>query len=423
MLDRRSAMLSRTEKGRSPVGNTFDVIVVGARCAGSPLSMLLARKGYQVLVVDRIGFPSDTMSTHLIHPPGVARLKRWGLLEQVTATGCPPVGTYAFDVGPFTIEGAPGTPDSPVAYGPRRTVLDKLLVDAAAAAGAEIRERFVVDEIVREGDRVTGIRGHDRAGDAVTESAPLVVGADGLHSLVAKTVGAAQYNERPPLQASYYAYWSGLPMNGRFEAYDRGTRAFAAWPTNDDLTLIVGGWPAVEFDENKRDVERHFMAALDQAPAFAERVRAATRVERFVGTAVPNYFRRPFGPGWALVGDAGYNKDFITAQGISDAFRDAELCATAIDETLSKGRPFDDAMGAYQAARDQHAFPMYEFTCQFARMAPASPEMQQLLAAVHGNQEAMNGFAGVFGGTTSPAEFFAPEHVGRIFAAARASGV
>jgi 2-polyprenyl-6-methoxyphenol hydroxylase-like FAD-dependent oxidoreductase len=135
--------------------------------------------------------------------------------------------------------------------------------------------------------------------------------------------------------------------------------------------------------------------------------------------SVPNFFRKPFGPGWALVGDAGYNKDFITAQGIQDAFRDAELCAAALDESLSGARPFAVAMGTYQSTRDQHVLPMYEFTCQFASFTPPSPEMQQLLGAVHGNQDAMNGFARVMAGVTSPAEFFSQENVGRIFATAR----
>ena len=110
----------------------FDVIVVGARCAGSPAAMLLARKGCRVLAVDRATFPSDTLSTHILHPLGVAALSRWGLLDRLEATGCPPIHTYAFDFGPFTLAGAPGTTDAPIAYCPRRTILDKLLVDAAA---------------------------------------------------------------------------------------------------------------------------------------------------------------------------------------------------------------------------------------------------------------------------------------------------
>src|SRR5512146_1435030 len=134
------------------MGKKYDVIVVGARCAGSPVAMLLARNGYRVLVVDRATFPSDTISTHLIHPPGVARLRRWGVLDRLVATGCPPIHTYIMDMGPFAISGSPGTQDEPVAYAPRRTVLDKLLVDSASSAGAEVREGFTVDAVVFDGD-------------------------------------------------------------------------------------------------------------------------------------------------------------------------------------------------------------------------------------------------------------------------------
>jgi 2-polyprenyl-6-methoxyphenol hydroxylase-like FAD-dependent oxidoreductase len=396
--------------------NRYDAIVVGARCAGSPTAMLLARKGYKVLVVDRATFPSDTVSTHLLHPPGVASLRRWGLLERLTATGCPPINTYAFDFGPFTIAGAPGTDDTPVAYGPRRTVLDKLLVDAAAEAGVEVREGFTVEEVLTEDGRVTGIRGHGRDGGTVTEQARVVVGADGRHSSVARAVTPEQYHERPPLLCGYYSYWSGLPMEGRFETWVRPERGFAAWPTHDDLTLVIGGWPYAELEANRDDVEGNFLAMLEMAPAFAERVRAATREERFVGTAVPNYFRRPYGPGWALVGDAGYNKDFITAQGMHDAFRDAELCATALDEAFTGARSFEDAMADYQLTRDRQVLPMYELTCEFATLEPPPPELQQLLGAVHGNQEAMDAFARMMAGVTSPAEFFSEQNVGRILA-------
>jgi 2-polyprenyl-6-methoxyphenol hydroxylase-like FAD-dependent oxidoreductase len=402
-------------------GHAYDVIVVGARCAGSPTAMLLARRGYKVLLVDRATFPSDTISTHLIHPPGVAALKRWQLLDRVVATNCPAIGTYTFDVGPFVLVGTPGVGDEAVAYAPRRTVLDKLLVDAAAEAGVEVREGFTVEDVLTDHGRIAGVRGHGRGGAPVTERASLVIGADGLHSRIAAAAAPEQYHERPPLEAGYYTYWSGLPMHGRFEAFDRGDRAFAAWPTNDDLTLIVVSWPIAEFEANKRDIERHYLEAIDRAPAFADRLRAARCEARYVGTAVPNFVRKPFGPGWALVGDAGYNKDFITAQGISDAFLDAERCATAIDESLSARRGFEDAMGAWQAARDAHALPMYEFTCQFARLAPPPPEMQALLGAIHGNQDATDGFVRVFSGVRSPADFFSPENVGQIFAAASAS--
>jgi flavin-dependent dehydrogenase len=395
--------------------NRYDVIVVGARCAGSPTAMLLARKGYRVLIVDKATFPSDTISTHLIHPPGVAALRRWGLLERLVATGCPPIDTYAFDFGPVTITGDPGTADAPAAYGPRRTVLDKLLVDGAAEAGAEVREGFGVDEILVEDDRVIGIRGHGRGGGSpVTEYAPLVVGADGFRSHVARSVRVGHYHEKPRLLCGYYTYWSGLPMAGRFETYVRPDRGFAAWPTNDGLTLVVAGWPYAEFEANKTDIEGNYLKSLSLAPEFAARVDAATREERFAGMAVPNFFRKPYGPGWVLVGDAGYTKDFITAMGIQDAFRDAELCAAAIDDSFCGRRPYEVAMSGYQAARDAQSLPMYEFTCEIATLEPPPPDLVQLLSAINGKQPAMDEFVRLNAGVVSPADFFAPEHIARM---------
>jgi 2-polyprenyl-6-methoxyphenol hydroxylase-like FAD-dependent oxidoreductase len=388
--------------------NQYDAIVVGARCAGSPAAMLLARKGYRVLVVDRATFPSDTISTHVVQPQGVAALNRWGLLEQLVATGMPAIDTYTFDFGPFTISGSPGTAESPVAYCPRRTVLDKLLVDAAAEAGAEVREGFTVEEVLVDEGRVTGIRGHSKDGQSVTEHAAVVIGADGLRSLVAATVQPEQYLDKPQLLCGYYSYWSGLPTNGRFETYIRAGRGFAATATHDGLTMVVGGWPFAEFAANKSDIEGNYRKVFEQAPEFAARIDAATCEARVIGMAVPNYFRKPYGPGWALVGDAGYNKDFITAQGISDAFRDAELCATALDETFSGARSFAQALGEYHGTRDQHVLAMYDFTTQLATLEPPPPEMQQFLGAIHGNQDAMDGFARVNAGMTSPAEFFTP---------------
>ena len=305
----------------------YDAIIVGARCAGSPTAMLLARKGYRVLVVDRATFPSDTVSTHVMHPLAVAALapgdcsiaSRRPAARRFTRT--PSISA------PSRSRGRRAPADAPVAYCARRTVLDKLLVDAAAEAGAEIREGFTVEEVLVEDGVVVGIKGRSKGGEPVIERAKLVVGADGRHSLVAEAVRPEQYNERPPLLAAYYTYWSGLPMDGRFETYIRAHRGFAAAPTHDGLTLTVGGWPYAEFEANKKDVEGNFLKMFDLAPEFAERIRGAKRVAPFAGAAVPNFFRKPYGPGWALVGDAGYNKDPITAQGITDAFRDAELCA------------------------------------------------------------------------------------------------
>jgi 2-polyprenyl-6-methoxyphenol hydroxylase-like FAD-dependent oxidoreductase len=219
----------------------------------------------------------------------------------------------------------------------------------------------------------------------------------------------------------YYAYWSGLPMNGRFETYLRPDRGFAAWPTNDDLTLVIGGWPYREFEANKRDVERHYHAMFDLAPPFAERLRKATCETRPIGMPVPNFFRKPYGPGWVLVGDSGYNKDFVTAMGILDAFRDAELVADGLHTAWSGGRSVEVAMAAYQRTRDEAVLPMYELTAQIASLEPPPPELQAVLQAIHGNQDAMDEFARVNAAVTSPADFFAEDNVARYLAATAAT--
>jgi 2-polyprenyl-6-methoxyphenol hydroxylase-like FAD-dependent oxidoreductase len=397
---------------------SYDAIVIGARCAGAPTAMLLARRGHRVLLVDRATFPSDTMSTHLVHPPGVASLERWGLLERLEATGCPPVKTYSFDLGPLTISGTPRPIDGVArAYCPRRTILDQLLVDAAVEAGVELRENFAVDELTAADGVVTGIRG--RGG--VTERAQVVIGADGMRSLVAKTVRPEQYETRPSRSAIYYAYWSDLPVGGNeVTIRSEHRRGWGPVPTHDGLTVMPFGWPADEFKANRGDVERHFWAAVDLVPEFAERVRAATRESRFVGSAdLPGFFRKPFGPGWALVGDAGYHKNPITGMGINDAFRDAELAAAAIHDSITGRRSWERGMSDYQRARDAESLPVYEFTDEFAQLMPPPPELQELLVAMQGNQAAIDAFVSVQASTLPAPEFFAPENVARIMAEAR----
>jgi len=392
----------------------YDAIVVGARCAGAPTARLLAEKGYQVLVVDRSSFPSDTLSTLVIHATGVASLRRWGLLDEVTATGCPPLDTYTFDFGPVVISGTPHPHEgSSTAFAPRRTVLDKILVDAAARAGAEVRERFTVEDLLVEDGAVVGLRGRDATGSSFVERARVVIGADGWNSRVARAVRPEQYDEKPMLENAFYTFWSDLPVDS-FVTTIRGDRAFAAIPTNDDLTLLLVGFPFRDAAMFKTDVEANYLAALDREPAFAERVRHARREARFAGGGVPNFFRKPYGPGWALVGDAGYTRDPVTAQGISDAFRDAELCAAALHQAFDRGRPFDEAMSDYQQSRDRRVRPIFEFTTQLATLDPPPPEMQQLLGAAQGNQAAMDAFVSVIAGTMSPLEFLHPDHVASI---------
>lgn len=398
----------------------FDVIVVGARCAGSPLAMLLARKGYEVLVVDRATFPSDTLSTHVVHPHGVAALARWGLADRLVASGCPPIHEYLFDFGPLVISGRPGTAEAPVAYCPRRTVLDELLVDGAAQAGADVRQDFCVEELLVSDGCVRGIRGRTKGGGSVTAKAPLVIGADGRYSLVAKTVRPPVYDERPTQQGGYYAYFSNLPMEGRFEIHVGDRRAFAAAPTNDGLTMVVGGWPLATYEVNRHDHVHHYMALFDGAPEFRERVRNARRESKLFGGATPNFFRKPYGAGWALAGDAGYIKDPVTAQGIVDAFRDAELLASAIDAWQSRERSYESAMNEYQSRRDAESLPMFDFTCKLAALEPPPPELVELLAAARESQDAMDQFCRVNAGMLSPADFFAEDNVRRIVAAATA---
>jgi 2-polyprenyl-6-methoxyphenol hydroxylase-like FAD-dependent oxidoreductase len=389
------------------MNKTYDAIVVGARCAGAPAAMLLARKGYRVLLLDRASFPSDTLSTHMIHAPGVAALNRWGLLGKVRSSGAPPVQSYSLDFGAFTISGTPRPVDGIVTgYAPRRTVLDTILVEAAAAAGVEVRPQFNVDEVLFTDGVVTGLRGHGRSGTPVIETARVVIGADGRNSSVVRAVEPYQYNERPKLQRAYYTYWSNLPVDG-FRTFVRPNRGFAAVETNDGLTMLAVGWPYAEAPAYKADVEGNYLATLELAPEFAERVRAARREEQFLGGSVPGYFRKPFGPGWVLVGDAAYNKDPITAQGISDAFHDAEQCARALDAWLSGGSEYDEVMSAYQQNRDARVAGMYDFTAQLATLEPPTPEMQQMLGAVAGSQDSMNAFVSMIAGTMPPEEFFA----------------
>jgi flavin-dependent dehydrogenase len=288
------------------------------------------------------------------------------------------------------------------------------------AAGAELREGFAVDELLGADGVVGGIRGRTQTGKMTTERAAVVVGADGRHSRVAKLVQASDYNRRPSRMAMYYAYWSGLHVEG-FQTTIRAERkrGWAAAPTNDALTMLGFGWPIEEFHQNRGDIEGNFWAAVELDPEFAEQLRGARRESRFAGTAeLGGYFREPYGPGWALVGDAGYHKNPITAMGINDAFRDAALLARALDESLSGGRAYEEAMRDYQRARDRDAAPVYEFTDEFARLEPPPPQMQQLLAAIRDNQDAIDAFIGVQAATVPAPEFFAPQNIDSLMAQA-----
>jgi 2-polyprenyl-6-methoxyphenol hydroxylase-like FAD-dependent oxidoreductase len=386
--------------------------------------MLLARKGYKVLLLDKAGFPSDTLSTHYIHQPGVAQLKRWGLLDRVIASNCPPVREMIFDVGPFALAGAPPASDGVAeAYAPRRRVLDNILVEAAVQAGAELREHFTVTELLMDGERVSGVRGHTAGGATVNEHARIVIGADGMRSLVARSVQASTYNVKPGVTCAYYTYWSDLNLKGT-ELYSRPERMIITGPTNDGQSLVIIYWPRDAFEEVRADIEGSFMRAVGLVPSLAERLHNGKRSERFYGTAdLPFFFRKPFGPGWALVGDAGYHKDPIAAQGITDAFRDAGLVAEAVDAGLAGRRPIDEALADYEQSRNEAVMPLYEFTYQLASLEPPPPEMQQLFGALRDDQEQTNRFFGTVTGAVPIPEFFSPENIGRIMAGAQVAAV
>jgi 2-polyprenyl-6-methoxyphenol hydroxylase-like FAD-dependent oxidoreductase len=391
----------------------YDAIIVGGRAAGSPTAMLLARKGHKVLLVDRASFPSDTLSTHYIHQPGIARLRRWGLLERLAATGCPPVTRMSFDTGPFALDAAPPPSDGVAdGYCPRRTVLDALLLDAASEAGAEVRTGVAVDELLFENGVVVGIRAQ-----GVEERARMVIGADGRNSFVARAVQAPEYESRPGRTCAYYSYWAGAQSSGA-ELYPRDGRMIITGPTNDGLQIVVGFWPRDEFKAVRADVERSFFEAVALAPELAERLAAGERADRFYGIGdLPFYYRKPYGPGWALVGDAGYHKDPITAQGITDAFRDAEALADALDAGFTGAQPLETALSDYERARNEETRGLYELTYELAALAPPRPEQVALFGALRENEEEAGRFFGVVAGTVRPDEFFAPENLGRIVGA------
>jgi flavin-dependent dehydrogenase len=354
--------------------------------------MLLAKKGHSVLVVDRSTFPSDIMSTHYIQPEGVSRLQEWGLYDKLMATNCPSIPRITFTVSGVTMPAPPAPEGTPEAVCPRRTVLDKILVDAARDAGAEVREGFSVQDILFEAGAVVGVKGRASDGANLEERARVTVGADGQHSIVARAVSAPEYDTHPALTCGYYSYFSGVPMpENQSEGYTGNGAGVLAFPTNDGLTCIGAGTDITRFHEFRGDIDGKFFELLDAAaPELARRVRAGKRVERWIGTAdTENFFRQPFGPGWALCGDAGYHKDFITGLGISDAFRDAEFLSDALDAGLSDREPLQDALAAYQKRRDEAAKPMYEATVFFASF-PTMEEMMQAMTQQAAQQAGAN---------------------------------
>ena len=394
-----------------------DAIVVGARCAGSAIAMLLARRGYKVLLIDRATFPSDMpMSTHFIHQRGIACLARWGLRDQIVATKSHPVTRVELEIGPFALSGtAPPVDGETSAFAPRRMLLDEILVRAATNSGAELREGCRVTKLLNEDGRVTGVKGVTRTGTTFSEKARIIVGADGPSSRVAADVEAAEYNVKPVLEGTAWAYWNDLPLE-HLEFHVHEYEGIYAFPSSNGCTLIGANWSIDRFRAARRNIENSYFDLLSRAtPELAARAAEARRADEKIHLgSTRNFFRKACGPGWILLGDAHYKKDPCTAQGISDTFCDAEILAETIDQGLSGKRDLLQALEDYETARVRWARPFYDFTCQMATLAPPAPDVAEIYMALQENQDDTDAFIGLITGAVSPSQFFAPENVERI---------
>jgi flavin-dependent dehydrogenase len=384
----------------------FDVIVVGSRCAGSPTAMLLARAGYRVLLLDRAEFPSDTLSTHLLHQPAVAALARWGLLERVRASGCPPLDQEVYEVGDVRLAGlGRGVEGQRAKYAPRRRVLDAILVDGAVAAGVDFRSGCSVNRLLHDEDgRVTGVEATHR-GRRFAHRAHLVIGADGMRSTVARLCDARETVRKPRMTCAYYTYWDAGP--GGFELYERQGGWVAAVPTNDGATLVPAYFPQSRFATIRTDAMAAYLEQVRAtAPGLYERLRGGTRLERLRGTGdQQNFFRQAAGPGWALAGDAGHHKDSITARGISDAFLQAEALVRHIGDGLQDPGRLGQALRGYARERDEALAEGFDSTMSVARLETHEQRLS-LLRAVRRDPELTATYFDMVAGITTAKSLF-----------------
>jgi flavin-dependent dehydrogenase len=346
--------MSSIEKLRS----RYDVVIVGARVAGASTAMLLARRGLRVLAVEQARYGSDTLSTHALMRGGVLQLHRWGLLPLIEAAGTPVIQSTSFHYGDEEIS-IPIKPRNGIRglYAPRRTVLDVILVDAAVVAGADMAHGVRLVDLMRADDgRVVGAVIEQPGVGSMPVGADIVVGADGLRSKVASLVGSSPYRLGRNASTFLYGYYSGLDIDANHWYYRPGVMA-GAIPTNGGEVLVCGGAPEARFwDEMRLDLEAgHLKLIREAAPELAEQLGSAKRcgpIRGFPGE--PGSLRQSVGPGWALVGDAGYFRDPSTAHGITDALRDAELLARAIEAGTER------ALADYQSQRDDFALGLFE---------------------------------------------------------------
>ncbi|MEU5163242.1 NAD(P)/FAD-dependent oxidoreductase [Streptomyces sp. NPDC020875] len=386
----------------------YDIIVIGARCAGSPAAMLFARRGYRTLLLEKARFPKDTLSSHYIHQPGVALLGRWGLLDRLRAAGCPPIDRESYRGPGVRLDGFSLPVDGyRTTYAPRRFVLDPILAGGAVAAGAEFRESCAVTGLIHDGDRVAGVRYTTPGGTETTERARLVVGADGMRSLVARTTGARNVVEHPRMSCVYYSYWAGVPSG--FEIHERPGRWIVAVPTNDGLTLVMAYFPQAEFARVRTAVEAHWLEAVrTTAPELFARMAAGERAEQFYGTGhQENYFRRAYGPGWVLLGDAVHHKDSITARGITDAFLQAQSLTDHVGDRLHDGPALEEALKGYQDDLDDTFSDIYQGALNVAELKPEG--RTAMLRHLTGHQELTDRYFSTVSGACSIDDFYNAE--------------
>jgi flavin-dependent dehydrogenase len=367
--------------------NSYDVIVVGGRVAGAATAMLLARAGARVVLLDRGRYGSDTVSTHALMRAGVMQLARWGLLDAVVASGAPPVRRTLFHYADGETVQVSIRPYAGVdaLYAPRRNVLDALLVDAAVAAGVEVRHGTTVTALLRDRySRVHGVRAADASGRRLELRAPVTIGADGIRSVVAAQVDAPVVRQGSHAGAVLYRYLTDLPVAGYEWAWGAGAAAGLV-PTNDGATLAFASTTPTRMRALRRLGQEEALATLLEqvSPDLAARASAAQPAGRIHGWAgVPGHVRRSWGPGWALVGDAGYFKDPITAHGITDGLRDAELLARAVHDVLAEGAPECVALSRYQRTRDRLSAWLFEVTEAVAGYAWDAEGIRGLLRQV-----------------------------------------
>jgi flavin-dependent dehydrogenase len=365
-----------------------DVIIVGARVAGAATAMLLARLGHDVVVVDQASFPSDTLSTHSIVRSGVVQLRRWGLLDSVLDSGAPATRQVTFNAdGESVTRMIKHKAGVDLVVAPRRYILDTIIAAAAERAGADVRMGVTVTGVQRDRrGRVTGIYGHDSTGAPVEFGGRYVIGADGLRSRIARSVGAEIIDHRPATGAAQYAYYAGSQWSG-MELFVAEQAFAGVFPTHGGQACIWVCTPSADAKEARRRAgsrEEAFGQLLRRAaPQLAERLHHARRTSPVRGMLrQPNQVRQATGPGWALVGDAGYYRDAITAHGISDASRDAEFLAIALDQALGAAGE-STALARYQQQRGEALREIFEITCRLAAF-PAVPmfvELQKQLSA------------------------------------------